>query len=164
MCSLSGLRILKFAFSKKEKIKLSQKGNKTFRIVLTRLPMSVSVVFAEFAEFNKPLQVTGVFLATFDSCSTPFIYAASMPIFRSSLQNNFERVVSSRIRKAITSTRRKSEAQTRVSHTTSTGPEISLLQSSSSTGYLEGKILSFGNSFEEETSNDTNENNCTRMI
>lgn len=40
-------------------------------------------------EFNKPLQVTGIFLATFCSCSTPFIYAASMPIFRNSVRKTF---------------------------------------------------------------------------
>jgi len=33
-------------------------------------------------DFNKPLQVTGVFLTSLASCATPFIYAFSMPIFR----------------------------------------------------------------------------------
>ena len=37
-------------------------------------------------EFNKPLQVTGVFLTSLASCATPFIYAFSMPIFRKSLK------------------------------------------------------------------------------
>ena len=41
-------------------------------------------------EFNTPLQITGVFLATFDSCSTPFIYAASMPLFRSAAKKTFQ--------------------------------------------------------------------------
>lgn len=41
-------------------------------------------------EFNKPLQVVGVFLATLHSCSTPFIYAATMPIFRRSLKKTFK--------------------------------------------------------------------------
>ena len=41
-------------------------------------------------EFNTPLQITGVFLATFDSCSTPFIYAASMPLFRSAAKQTFQ--------------------------------------------------------------------------
>ena len=41
-------------------------------------------------EFNKPLQVTGVFLATLDSCCTPFIYVASMPVFRKKLLDTFE--------------------------------------------------------------------------
>ena len=37
-------------------------------------------------EFNKPLQVTGVFLTSLASCATPFIYAFSMPVFRKSLK------------------------------------------------------------------------------
>ena len=41
-------------------------------------------------EFNKPLQVVGVFLATLHSCSTPFIYAATMPIFRKSLRKTLK--------------------------------------------------------------------------
>ena len=41
-------------------------------------------------EFNKPLQIIGVFLATFDSCSTPFIYAVSMPLFRSAVKKTFQ--------------------------------------------------------------------------
>ena len=40
-------------------------------------------------EFNKPLQVTGIFLATICSCSTPFIYAVFMPIFRKSVKKTF---------------------------------------------------------------------------
>ena len=40
-------------------------------------------------EFNKPLQVTGVFLATLDSCCTPFIYLASMPVFREKMLDIF---------------------------------------------------------------------------
>ena len=37
-------------------------------------------------QFNKPLQVTGVFLTALASCTTPFIYAYTMPIFRQSLK------------------------------------------------------------------------------
>ena len=40
-------------------------------------------------EFNKLPQVIGIFLATLCSSSTPFIYAASMPIFRKSLKKTF---------------------------------------------------------------------------
>ena len=40
-------------------------------------------------EFNKPLQVTGVFLATLHSCATPFIYATTMPIFRKAFKEMF---------------------------------------------------------------------------
>ena len=41
-------------------------------------------------EFNSKLQVMGVFLAAFNSCTNPFIYAASMSIFRRSLRNTFQ--------------------------------------------------------------------------
>ena len=41
-------------------------------------------------EFNKPLQVTGVFLATLHSCATPFIYATTMPIFRKAFKEMFK--------------------------------------------------------------------------
>lgn len=37
-------------------------------------------------QFNKPLQVTGVFLTALASCTTPFIYVYTMPIFRQSLK------------------------------------------------------------------------------
>ena len=40
-------------------------------------------------EFNKPLQVVGVFLSTLNSCTTPFIFAAFMPIFRKILKETF---------------------------------------------------------------------------
>ena len=40
-------------------------------------------------EFNKPLQVVGVFLSTLNSCTTPFIFAAFMPIFRNILKETF---------------------------------------------------------------------------
>ena len=40
-------------------------------------------------EFNKPLQVVGVFMATLNSCTTPFIFAAFMPIFRGILKQTF---------------------------------------------------------------------------
>ena len=40
-------------------------------------------------EFNKPLQVTGVFLATLNSCATPFIYTTTMPIFRKAFKEMF---------------------------------------------------------------------------
>ena len=40
-------------------------------------------------EFNKPLQVIGVFLSTLNSCTTPFIFAAFMPIFRKALKETF---------------------------------------------------------------------------
>ena len=42
-------------------------------------------------EFNTPLQVTGVFLATLDSCSTPFIYVAAMPDFRKKFLDIFDK-------------------------------------------------------------------------
>ena len=41
-------------------------------------------------EFNTPLQITGVFLATFNSCTTPFIFAAAMPLFRSAAKKTFQ--------------------------------------------------------------------------
>ena len=40
-------------------------------------------------EFNSKLQVMGVFLAAFNSCTNPFIYAASMAIFRRCLKKTF---------------------------------------------------------------------------
>ena len=40
-------------------------------------------------KFNSKLQVMGVFLAAFNSCTNPFIYAASMSIFRRSLRKTF---------------------------------------------------------------------------
>ena len=99
-------------------------------------------------EFNKPFQVTGVFLATFDSCCTPFIYAASMPVFRRSLQISFHRQVS-RVKSAVSSRRRRSTTQTRISQVSSNNPEISLLQSSSSAGYLEPRRMSFQMNLED---------------
>ena len=42
-----------------------------------------------YYEFNKLPQVIGIFLTTLCSSSTPFIYAASMPIFRNSLKKTF---------------------------------------------------------------------------
>ena len=40
-------------------------------------------------EFNSTLQTTGVFLATIDSCATPFIYAFTMSKFRADLKATF---------------------------------------------------------------------------
>ena len=41
-------------------------------------------------KFNSQLQVMGVFLAAFNSCTNPFIYAASMSIFRRSLRKTLQ--------------------------------------------------------------------------
>ena len=40
-------------------------------------------------DFNSSKQMVGVFLATFSSCANPFIYFATMAIFRKSLQKTF---------------------------------------------------------------------------
>ena len=40
-------------------------------------------------EFNSTLQTTGVFLATIDSCATPFIYSYTMSTFRVDLKATF---------------------------------------------------------------------------
>ena len=70
---------------------------------LTRTGIAVTIVFILFLswdswffllhfagivayEFNSHLQVVGVFLANFNSCVNPFIYSASLSIFRKSLQ------------------------------------------------------------------------------
>ena len=40
-------------------------------------------------EFNSLLQITGVFLATVDSCATPFIYVFTMSKFRAGVKETF---------------------------------------------------------------------------
>ena len=100
-------------------------------------------------EFNKPFQVTGVFLATFDSCCTPFIYAASMPVFRRSLQTSFRRQVS-RVKSAVSSRRRRSTNETRISHASSIDPRMSLTQSSSSAAYVEPRRIPLQMNLEDE--------------
>ena len=84
----------------------SQRRNQNFRQIenqITNSAIAVCIVFvlslgwdafycllgftgAIKYEFNKPLQVTGVFLTSLASCATPFIYAFSMPIFRKTLK------------------------------------------------------------------------------
>ena len=74
---------------------------------LTRTGMAVAIVFiislswgcwyyilgkAEVVPFkiNSPVQIVGVFLSTFNSCVNPFIYSASLPIFRKSLKRTLQ--------------------------------------------------------------------------
>ena len=40
-------------------------------------------------EMNSILQIVGVFLAALNSCANPFIYSASLPIFRKSIKKTF---------------------------------------------------------------------------
>ena len=108
-------------------------------------------------EFNKRMQVTGVFLATFDSCCTPFIYAASMPVFRRSLQTSFHRQVS-RVKSAVSSRRRRSTTKTRISHVSSIDPGMSLMQSSSSAAYLEPRRIPLQTNLEDENVEERAEN------
>ena len=50
-------------------------------------------------EFNKPLQVTGVFLTALASCTTPFIYAYSIPASKKIAKQHFKRKFDCRSKK-----------------------------------------------------------------
>lgn len=69
-------------------------------------------------EFNSKLQVMGVFLAAFNSCTNPFIYAASMSIFRRSLKKTFHCLSGDQTRDSETNTSyMKSNARTTLGKT-----------------------------------------------